>query len=279
MDLKQRKLNKSEWDSIERPVSESEIGILNLITSGYHDVTTRINKNNSIFTYLKIEFSEKMEDYIYNRFLRKRADQIEKLLHELESTYKNMKIDVNIKPNSSDRIRLERFDEETIKNNDIYENLLLGHLEHLLTAKKLMNTKPLDLQKNTKIFHYHYYTIYKLIRNNIIRLNRHIINLVNIVLDKFVDEIDKSVIIENAVEFIEKNESLLKYSDLVLYEHQKEIFTTIKTPTPKLVLYMAPTGTGKTMTPIALSEEKKINICLRCKTCWFSISKSSYFCK
>jgi hypothetical protein len=82
--------------------------------------------------------------------------------------------------------------------------------------------------------------------------------LVNIVLDKFIDEIDKLNIIENAVEFIEKNENLLKYDDLVLYEHQKEIFTLIKTPNPKLILYMAPTGTGKTLTPIALSEQKKI---------------------
>ena len=258
MDLKQRKLNKSEWDSIEIPVSETEICILNLIMGGYHNVTSRINKNNSIFTYLKIEFSEKMEDYIYNRFLRKRADQIEKLLHELDDTYKFMKIEVNIKPNSSDRVRLERFDEDTIKNIDIYEFLLMTHIENLLTLKKLMNTKPLDLQKNTKLFNYHYYTLYKLIRNNIIRLNRHVINLVKIVLDNFIDEIDKSVIIENAVEFIEKNVNLLKYGDLVLYEHQKEIFATIKTPTPKLILYMAPTGTGKTLTPIALSEEKKI---------------------
>ena len=258
MDLKQRKLNKSEWDSIEIPVSETEICILNLIMCGYHNVTSRINKNNSIFTYLKIEFSEKMEDYIYNRFLRKRADQIEKILHELDDTYKFMKIEVNIKPNSSDRVRLERFDEDTIKNNDIYEFLLMTHIENLLTLKKLMNTKPLDLQKNTKLFNYHYYTLYKLIRNNIIRLNRHVINLVKIVLDNFIDEIDKSVIIENAVEFIEKNVNLLKYGDLVLYEHQKEIFATIKTPTPKLILYMAPTGTGKTLTPIALSEEKKI---------------------
>jgi ATP-dependent 26S proteasome regulatory subunit len=258
MDLKQRKLNKSEWDSIEIPVSETEICILNLIMAGYHNVTSSINKNNSIFTYLKIEFSEKMEDYIYNRFLRKRADQIEKLLFELDDTYKFMKIEVNIKPNSSDRVRLERFDEDTIKNNDIYEFLLMTHIENLLTFKNLINTKPLDLQKNTKLFNYHYYTLYKLIRNNIIRLNRHVINLVNIVLDKFIDEIDKSVIIENAVEFIEKNDSLLKYSDLVLYKHQKDIFATIKTPTPKLILYMAPTGTGKTLTPIALSEKKKV---------------------
>jgi hypothetical protein len=44
----------------------------------------------------------------------------------------------------------------------------------------------------------------------------------------------------------------------MLYEHQKDIFTACKKPNPKLVLYMAPTGTGKTLTPIALSEQKKI---------------------
>src|SRR6056300_423228 len=100
MDLKQRKLNKSEWDSTEISVSDNELSVLNLIISGYHDVRTKINKNNSIFTFLKIEFSEKMEDHIYNRFLRKRSDQIEQLLIDLDSTYKRMKIDVNIKPNS-----------------------------------------------------------------------------------------------------------------------------------------------------------------------------------
>jgi hypothetical protein len=249
MDLKQRKLNKSEWDSIEISVSESELSVLSLIMKGFHDVTTRLNKNNSIFSFLKIEFSEKMEDYLYNKYLRKKVDGIEQKLLEIFSDYKNMKIDANIKPNSSDRVRLERFDEDSIKNNDIYELLLLSHLDNLLINKK---------NSNIKLFHYHYYTIYKLIRNNISRLNRHVINLVNIVLDKFADEINKSIIIENAVNFIEKNESLLKYSDLVLYEHQKEIFTIIKKPNPKLILYMAPTGTGKTLTPIALSEMKKI---------------------
>ena len=249
MDLKQRKLNKSEWDGIERPVSESEMPILNLIVRGFHDVNIRINNNNSIFTFLKIEFSEKMEDCIYNRYLRKRADEVEMSLIEIDPTYKAMKIDANIKPNSSDRVRLERFDDETIKNNDIYEHLLLSYLEKLINSKKT---------NNKKLFHSCYYTLYKLIRNNIVRLNRHIKNLTNIVLDKFADEVDKMIVIENAVEFIEKNESLLKYNDLVLYEHQKEIFTTVRTPTPKLVLYMAPTGTGKTMTPIALSEHKKI---------------------
>jgi hypothetical protein len=50
----------------------------------------------------------------------------------------------------------------------------------------------------------------------------------------------------------------LKYGDLLLYEHQKEIFTVFQNPGPKLILYMAPTGTGKTLTPLALSEHKRV---------------------
>ena len=167
-----------------------------------------------------------------------------------------MKIDANIKPNSIDRARLDRFNNESIENIDLYEFVLLNNMEKLMLNKK---------NKNLKLFNYYYYTLYKLIRNNIISLNRHIKNIVNIILDKFENEIEKSLIIENAVDFIEKNENILKYGDLVLYEHQKEMFSLIKTRPlnediiiPKLILYMAPTGTGKTLTPLALSEHKKI---------------------
>jgi hypothetical protein len=251
MDLRQRKLNRSEWESIEIPVSSAEIEILELIIKGYHDVTIKINNNNSIFTFLKIDYSDKMEDYIYNRYLRKRGDCIEDKLKEIDATYVYMDLDINIKPKSIDKLRLDRFDDETIKSKfgEIYEFILLDQMDNLVNYNKL---------KNIKKVHYHYYTLYKLIRNNIIRLNRHLKTLSNIVLDKFADLIDKSILIENAVDFIEKNVNLLKYNDLVLYEHQKEIFTLIKNPAPKLILYMAPTGTGKTLTPIALSEQKKI---------------------
>ena len=64
---------------------------------------------------------------------------------------------------------------------------------------------------NEKMFHYHYYTLYKLIRNKITRLNRHIIDITNRVLSAFEQNIEKISIIQNAVDFIEKNESLLKF--------------------------------------------------------------------
>ena len=43
-----------------------------------------------------------------------------------------------------------------------------------------------------------------------------------------------------------------------LYEHQRELFKVIKRDTNKVVLYQAPTGKGKTMSPIGLAEGKKI---------------------
>jgi len=249
MDLQQRKLKKSEWDSIEISVSKSEMDVLNMIIEGYHNVNVKINNNLSIFTFLKIDYSEKMEDYLFNKYLRERAEKIEEELKVLNASYKPIKLDADVKINSADKVRLERFDESLLKKNDIYEFVLLNHIENLLQSKK---------KNNDKMFHSNYYTIYKLIRNNIMRLNRHIIDITNRILYIFDQDIQKLVIIENALDFIEKNDSLLKYTDLTLYEHQKEIFTICKIERPKLVLYMAPTGTGKTLTPIALSEKKKI---------------------
>jgi hypothetical protein len=249
MDLNQRKLNKSEWNSVEIPVSKTEISILNLIIKGYYDVNIRINDTNSIFMYLKIEYSEKMEDYLYNKYLSQRADIIQKQLKLYFNDYKNIKVDSNAKINSADKIRLERNDENTLKKVDAYEYILFEHAEKILFYKK---------ENNVKMFTFHYYTLHELIKNNVYRVNIHVLEICNKLLKLFNNDIQLITIIENAVEFIETNVCLLKYGDLILYEHQKEIFTVCKNKRPKLILYMAPTGTGKTLTPIALSEKHKI---------------------
>jgi ABC-2 type transport system ATP-binding protein len=92
MDLKQRKLNRSEWNSIEITVSSQEMDVLNMIMDGYNDVNIRINKTNSIFTFLKIEYSEKMEDFVYNKYLKNRGELIENELKIFDVLYKKMKI-------------------------------------------------------------------------------------------------------------------------------------------------------------------------------------------
>jgi hypothetical protein len=68
MDLNQRKLTKAEWDSIEVSVSAEEKKILQLIMDGFSNVNIRVNEHLSLFGFLKIEYNEVMEDYLYQKY-------------------------------------------------------------------------------------------------------------------------------------------------------------------------------------------------------------------
>lgn len=245
MDLNQRKLNKNEWDSIEVPVSPQELEVLNLIVSGYDDVNISVNNNKSLLTFLKIEHSLKMEDFLYNKYFASRIDAI---ISKYKANYLRPDVDHKVTIRSADKIRLEQNNEERLLANDIYEFVLISHLESVIRF----------YNNDDSSFSFHYYSLFKLIRNSVLRMNRHIISMVSTVLARFQERVSISTIVEKAVDIIEKNESLLKYNDLVLYEHQKEILSICKSNNPKLVLYIAPTGTGKTLTPLALSQKHKI---------------------
>ena len=69
MDLYQRKLTKTEWNSIEVPVSGSEKEILKLIVDGYDNVNIRYNKHVSMMGILKLTYNEGIEDYLYKTYL------------------------------------------------------------------------------------------------------------------------------------------------------------------------------------------------------------------
>jgi hypothetical protein len=246
MDLNQRKLTKSEWQGIEVPVSQEEKDILELIIRGFHDVNIKYNKHNSLFGFLKIDYSETMEDYLYNKYF---ASYVIKMKEKYPAVLE-LGITVHANPviKKADLIRLEKNNAEKMKLANAVEYLLLDIVKKILHSKQLGNS-------NWVI---EYFTLFKLTRITISNVNRHIKQIVKNILAKLEDEIDMSVVISNAVEFIEKNSMLLAYSDSVLYEHQKQVFTLMKNPGPKLVLYIAPTGTGKTMSPIGLSEKNRI---------------------
>ena len=48
MDLKQNKLSKTEWESIEKSVGDDEKKILKMIVDGYTDVNIRFNETKSL---------------------------------------------------------------------------------------------------------------------------------------------------------------------------------------------------------------------------------------
>ena len=246
MMLNQNKLSKSEWNAIEVPVSEKEQSVLLLIKNGYKNVNIHHNDNTSLINFLKIDYSPEMEDYLYNTYFGKK---VKSLIKKYEC--RTLIITANSAPTikKADIIRLQKNDPEKMNPENAFEYLLLEEVESILKYHK-------KEKKNKWMFHY--FTLFKLMRNSISQLNNHVISIVNWIIDKFEAELDIREVINNGVEYIEKNMILLKYEDNRLYKHQKDVFTIMKTSGPKLVLYIAPTGTGKTLTPIGLSEEHKI---------------------
>jgi len=271
MDLNQRKLTKSEWGATEVPVSMEEKEVLNLIMRGYNNVNIKYNKNLSLFGYLKIEYTELLEDYLYNKYFSEKICEIKKGIKNLEFVESQVESCFNISIKNSvtikkaDSIRIDQNDLTKLNSSTVFEYLLIELLENIV--KKWSGDDWLI----------HYFTLHKLSKVSISNINRHISGIIKKLLF-MMDEVihlcmDK--IISNSVELIEKNQILLKYSDLTLYEHQKQLFTVVKNPGPKLILYIAPTGTGKTLSPIGLSEEKRVIFVCAARHVGLALAKSA----
>ena len=291
MDLNQRKLTKNEWETIESPVSEQEKEVLNLIIQGFHNVNIKYNRYLSLFQYLKIEYSESMEDYLYNKYFSPKLNEIKKNYPTVLSVFQLMTAKNNPAIKKADLIRLEKNDPSKINPENAYEYLLIDTAEQIIKYKEKKSSKWL----------FHYFTLSKLIKNTIHQLNRHVLLFVTKILALYEDDVDLTKVIEHSVDFIEKNSVILKYADISLYEHQKQLFATMKNPDfeerqtafraelklqrkhnehqesdsdydsdtplcstekkalpPRLVLYIAPTGTGKTLSPIGISEKNRV---------------------
>ena len=258
MDFTQSKLSKLEWDTIEKPVSENEKKILQMITRGYSEPNIIINNNLSLFQYVKTEKTIEIE---YNLYMSYFDEAIKKVLSKYgqKGGLNNFIIS---HPNSgkelktlrsSDVIRLEHLQKTIEKNREkIFEFLLVELGCNLVKQYSKNNTK----------YVYYYYTLLQLLKINIKDVNTYVLQFTNYLITKVKDSIDIEDIIGKAYELIETNKHLLKYENKTLFTHQKQLFQLFQHETetfqPKLVLYTAPTGTGKTMTPLGLSEKYRI---------------------
>jgi hypothetical protein len=138
MDLKQRKLTKSEWESIEMPVNANELEILKLISEGYHNVNIKYNKHDSLFTYLKIDYSECMEEYLYNKYF---SDIIQKWFSEY-----NVNITIPIKSN----INIKKADQIRLAKIDTNQNILINTpKKEKLVVKSGLDLDP-EIEKETE---------------------------------------------------------------------------------------------------------------------------------
>ena len=265
MDLTQTKLIKSEWESIEIPINEHEKTILNMIQTAYDDINYSYNYNSSFIDITKLQIDKKnlIHNYIFSKYFNsiiKMFIKKYKLDYSIPS-FKSKQININ----GADKIRIEHTNTKLhlIKQN-ICEFEIIDIIESLL---KSYNKKKNDI-------YYYYYTLYHIINVKIKHINSHVIQFAMYIINYFENKISTRKMIANAYEYIEKNQILLKYKDIELYGHQKKLFTVVKQKTPKLVLYQAPTGTGKTMSPIGLAKDNKIIFVCAAKHVGLQLAKS-----
>jgi len=241
MDLSQKKLKKEEWEAIEVPLPQQEKEILALIQQGYDDVNVKQNTALSIMTFMKIKNNRELyHHYFYDIYFSKKiAHLIKKNRFSPYDKKKNKKI----KLKKADKIRIENSNSklESIKKN-IYEFILLD-----LVGKIGKKRKPI-----------YFYTLYHLMKNSIEHLNIYVCAFITQILEEYKDDISKKHYIKYAPKYMEKNKNLEKWRDMQLYTHQKKLFTYAKQPNAKLILYQAPTGTGKTISPVGLAQAHKL---------------------
>jgi hypothetical protein len=255
MDLTQSKLSKREWETIEIPVDAQEKKILSMIIQGFHDVNIRHNETHSLYSHIKIEPSPEMDHFLFKRYFEEvvcgaiakygKGTPLQSLNFKSKLGGKELK---SLK--SADSIRVQNL-ENTIQLNRqfIFEFLLIDLCKDLIK----------QIAKQKQKYSFYLYTLIQLKKASIRNINEYVAMFIDSAI-LYANSITKtSEIISNAYEFIECNKYLLKYEDRVLFPHQKELYRICKNKdSPKLILYTAPTGTGKTLSPLGLSESYRI---------------------
>ena len=274
MDLLQRKLTKAEWESIEVTVNMQEQRINELIKCGFHDVQLKKNYTMSLLRHLKISYTEAIDNYVYTNYLHSHMLRIyaKYKLNDLLLTDQLQDAVVVLK--KADIIRFNNTQKQiTEHKEDMFEFVVLDLLENML---KMKNKKTVDDIKNTNTkWLFYYYTLQIVLKYNIELFNNQLRTVVLKLLAKLEPEVNIPKLLSMSYEIIERNDYLLKYADETLYDHQKQLFTLCKRLAPKLILYIAPTGTGKTLSPLGLSEQFKIIFVCAARHVGLALAKSA----
>jgi hypothetical protein len=248
MQLTQTKLTKKEWEGIEVPSSPQEKRIITLIQRGFEQTDYSENVGQTILDVTKIQKNDDVEKYLYIRYFKEKIDRFY-AEHKIQNVNA---IESNFKPKKRDLIRMEN--SEKMINDKVREIGEFVILEALAQFSKY-------ILKNAEKWQKWFYTMVSL-HKTIQTANKYLRIDIDHIISVFTPQCSMEYIINNAQEIIEHNEICENFKQLELYNHQKELFNLFKTHNTespgKLVFYVAPTGTGKTMSPLGLAEKYRV---------------------
>ena len=260
MDLTQTKLSRTEWNGIEIPVSMREKEILRLIIQGFHDVNISYATCKTLYDILKTEMSPEMDYVLLQTFLEA---SIQKDIKKYDITYKFTPCKTKIK--KKDQIRVENFKQNVDK--DCYEYLVV----------KLVH-KVLGESKQEKKIRY-YYSLQHLLSLPLRTKNSYVEHYARFILESQpITPQDIVSLVYGVIPIIEQNPFVYENEPRKLYTHQKQLFQALSVQQkhiPKLVLYTAPTGTGKTLSPLGLSEGRRVIFVCAARHVGLALAKSA----
>jgi len=241
----QSKLTRREWEGLEVPLPAEELAIMKMIVAGWHNPEICINSRQSLLSVTKLGSLSSVHDILYDRYLRTRVEALAKEADipapMIGGTNKR---GGGVKLTAADTIRLSNTSADVLHNRpDIWEATLLTFAAGIVH----------DWSGALGC-----YTLARALEAQVDGTNPYVLEFVSAVLEKCKKKVKVDVMVAKIEEVSELNPVLQTFANRRLYRHQKDLFEALKLGGSKLIMYQAPTGTGKTLSPLAVSEGYKV---------------------
>uniref|UniRef100_A0AB39JCB3 Uncharacterized protein n=1 Tax=Florenciella sp. virus SA2 TaxID=3240092 RepID=A0AB39JCB3_9VIRU len=271
--LNQSSLTLDEWSRVEFPIqNETESLILNMIYDGYNNLNIQRNKYKLLRNYLKLQ-----NKYDYEIFLSFFKDKIVKANKKGDFNI-NLDLDKSkkIKLSNSDKIRLKNSILLLDNNSNVEDNIIEFKLlnELIKYSKFISKGKSLINDKKVLIAYINIFVLYNEFKNE---MNYIFSDIVNQIIQLNINNINVNFIFKH-ISYLYEHNSIFKYKTLSLYDHQKDLFKIFKDKlsVPKLIFYCAPTSSGKTLSPVALTNQYKVIFVCAAKHIGLSLANSAF---
>lgn len=261
MDLSQTKLKKNEWDALEVPIIGREFDIISLIYKGGDDINESIKNTKSLIEFIKINTNiEGFHIYLFEKYFKPICNKIQKKNSHFQYNFKDNEKKGKKELKKCSLIRLNNFNKKIKQHKEIlFEFIILSVLRNLIKKEeKYKYVYVLNYVLNLKVLHF----------------NTFVLEYAQYTLKYFSSKISKSEYVNNYSAILKTLRKYEIFNSIKLFEHQKNIITTCKKKGPKLIMYQAPTGTGKTLTPLGLVKNNKIIFVCAAKHIGLQLAKS-----
>lgn len=241
-EFRQSKLSKTEWISIEKKLEKKELTIMNIVKNGYDNVDIQHNTHLTLHQCIKIN-NKDYHYYIYIFVIKPFLKKNHKLTDlKIKAPKQNL--------NSADKIRIQNIQHV----EDTIEFIIMEHYK--------------KLSKTSKVKYYY----------NILYLLKYYdtnIYLKEIIMKALTDYSFLPNDILSHCDPIIENNPIFDYKPIELHKHQKDIYTTLQKKERCLIFYTSPTSSGKTITPIGISQQYKVIFICASRHIGINLAKSA----